>query len=119
MVVGKARESLAVSKREAQKFDVKRFNLKKLNELEVRKQYQIKIQERSEAFENLNHSEYINRAWENLKENVKTPAKKSLGLYELKQHKPWFDEECLCFLDQRKQAKMQWVQDSNQTMWMI
>jgi len=25
---------------------------------------------------------------------------------ELKQHKPWFDEECLGFLDQRKQAKM-------------
>jgi len=44
MVVGKARERLAVSKQEAQKFDVKRFNLKKLNELDVRKQYQIKIQ---------------------------------------------------------------------------
>jgi hypothetical protein len=28
----------------------------------------------------------------------------------LKQHKPWFDEECLRFLDQRKQAKMQWLQ---------
>jgi len=31
----------------------------------------------------------------------------------LKQHKPWFDEG-LGFLDQRKQAKMQWVQDANQ-----
>jgi len=29
----------------------------------------------------------------------------------LKQHKPWFDEECLGFLDQRKQAKMQWIHD--------
>jgi hypothetical protein len=29
----------------------------------------------------------------------------------LKQHKPWFDEECLGFLDQRKQAKTQWIQD--------
>jgi hypothetical protein len=25
----------------------------------------------------------------------------------MKQHKHWFDEECLGFLDQRKQAKMQ------------
>jgi len=33
----------------------------------------------------------------------------------LKQHKPWFDEECLGFLDQRKQAKMQWVQDPRQS----
>jgi predicted metal-dependent hydrolase len=32
----------------------------------------------------------------------------------LKQHKPWFEEECLRFLDQKKQAKMQWVQDANQ-----
>ena len=34
-------EILVVSKQAAQKFDVERFNLRKLNELEVRKQYQI------------------------------------------------------------------------------
>ena len=28
---------------------------------------------------------------------------------------PWFDEECLYFLDQRKQAKMQWVQNPSQS----
>jgi hypothetical protein len=33
----------------------------------------------------------------------------------LKQHKPWFDEESLRFLDQRKPAKLQWVQDANQS----
>jgi len=37
------REILAVSKRAAQKCHVERFNLRKLSELEVRKQYQIKI----------------------------------------------------------------------------
>jgi len=36
-------------------------------------------------------------------------------LQELKQHKAWLDEECLGFLDQRKQAKMQWVQDTSQS----
>ena len=56
----------------------------------------------------------INRVWENIKENIKTSAKESLGLHELKQHKPWFDEECLHFLDERKQAKLQWVQDPSQ-----
>jgi len=40
-VVAEVREKLAVSKQVAQKFDGERFNLKKLNELEVRKQYQI------------------------------------------------------------------------------
>jgi hypothetical protein len=29
----------------------------------------------------------------------------------MKQHTPWFDEECLDILDQRKQAKMQWIQN--------
>ena len=65
--------------------------------------------------EKLSDSEDINRAWENIKENIKTSAKDSVGLYELKEHKPWFDEECLGFVDQRKQAKMQWVQDPSQS----
>jgi len=38
-----------------------------------------------------------------------------MGLHELKQNKPWFDEECLGFLDQRKRAKMQWMQDPSQS----
>jgi hypothetical protein len=65
--------------------------------------------------ENLNISKDINRAWENFKENIKTSAKESLGLHELKQHKPWFDKECVGFLDQRKQAKMQWIQDPSRS----
>ena len=44
-----------------------------------------------------------------------TSGKGSLGLKELNQHKPCFDKECLRFLDPRKQAKMQWLQDPYQT----
>jgi hypothetical protein len=43
LVVAKVRERLAVSKQAAEKFDVERFNRWKPSELEVRKQYQIKI----------------------------------------------------------------------------
>jgi hypothetical protein len=46
-----------------------------------------------------------------LRENIKISAKVSLGYYELKKHKPLFDEECSKLLDQRKQAKLQWLQD--------
>jgi hypothetical protein len=42
LVVLTVRERLAVSKQEAQKFDVERFNLRKPDELEVRKQYQLR-----------------------------------------------------------------------------
>jgi len=44
---------LAVSKKAAQKCDVERFNLRKLNVLEVRKQYQIKIPIRFAALEKI------------------------------------------------------------------
>ena len=64
--------------------------------------------------ENLSDGEDINRAWENIKVNIKTSAKKSLDLHDLKQHKPWFYIECLRFSDQRKQAKVQWIQDPSQ-----
>jgi len=78
-------------------------------------QYQIEISNRFAALQNLSDSKDINRAWENIEEKSKNSAKESLGLHELKQHKPWFDEECLGFLDQRNQYKMQWVQDASQS----
>jgi hypothetical protein len=48
----------------------------------------------------------IDRAWETIRENIKISAKESLGYFELKKHKPWFDEGCSELLDQRKQAKL-------------
>ena len=65
--------------------------------------------------ENLSESKDINRTLENIKENIKISAKESLGLYKLKQHKLWFDDECLHFLDQRKHTIMQLLQDPNQS----
>jgi hypothetical protein len=41
---------------------VERFNLRKLTEMEIRKQYEIQISNRFSALENLNDSEDINRA---------------------------------------------------------
>ena len=66
----KVRKRLAVSKQAAQRFDRQRFNLRKLNELEVRKQNQIEITNRFAALENLNDDEDVNRTWENIKEPV-------------------------------------------------
>ena len=111
LVIAKVRERLAVGKQATQKFDRQRFNLRKLNEPEVREQYQIEIRNRFAALENLSDDEDVDRTWGNIKEIIKTSAKESLGLHELKQNKPWFDEECLGFLDHRKGAKMQWLQD--------
>ena len=53
---------------------MERFNLKKLSELEVRIQNQIKISKRFAALENLNDNEDMDSAWENIKENINTSA---------------------------------------------
>jgi hypothetical protein len=88
-VVVKIRERLEVTKQAAQTFDVERFNRSELSVLEVRKQYQNTISNKSAALENLYDGEDINRAWENIIENINTSAKNSPVLCELKQHKPW------------------------------
>jgi len=87
LVVAEVRKSLAVSKQAAQKFDGEKFNPRKLNELEVMKQYQIDIKKSFAALEDLSDDEDINRAWENIKENIRTLAKESLGLNDLKPQK--------------------------------
>jgi endonuclease/exonuclease/phosphatase family metal-dependent hydrolase len=53
LVVAKVRERLAVSKRAAQKVDTVRFNVMKLNEGDVKKQYQVTIRNKFVALENL------------------------------------------------------------------
>ena len=78
---------MADFKKAAQKLNGERFNFRKLNEMEVRKQYHIEITNRCAALENLSDGEDINRAWENIKENIKTSAKEKLVLHELKQQK--------------------------------
>ena len=97
LVVAKFRERLAVSDQGAQRFDGERFNLKKLNLLKVRKQYQIEITNSFSSLENISDEKDINKVLGNIKENIETSAKDSLGLQELKHHKPWFDEEVYFF----------------------
>jgi hypothetical protein len=56
----------------------------------------------------------INNACESIIENIKTSAKDNLRFHRLKHNKPWFDDECSKLIDQRKQAKLQWLQNPNQ-----
>ena len=73
------------------------------------------ISNRFAALEILSDSQDTNRASENNKENIKITAKESQDLYDLNQHKTWFNEKCLDFSDQRKQVKLQWVEDPNRS----
>jgi hypothetical protein len=103
-------DRLAVSKRAAQKVDTERFNVKKLNEGDVKEQYQVTVRSKFAALKNLEGSGDISRAWDNIRESIKISAQESLGYCEPKHRKLWFDEGCSKLVDRRKQDKLQWMQ---------
>jgi hypothetical protein len=78
--------------------------MERLNEVEGKEQYHVEVSNRFAAFEDLDIEVEINSAWEKILENIKISTEESLGYYELRKHKPWFDKGCSELLDQRKQA---------------
>jgi hypothetical protein len=44
----------------------------------------------------------INSVWAIITENIKISSKESLGYYELKKHKLWFDEGCFKILKKKR-----------------
>jgi hypothetical protein len=111
LVVAKIRERLAVSNQPANKMDMDRFNLKKLNQGNVKEQYEVTIKNRFSALENLKDNGDINTTWDAVRENIKISAKVCITHCEAKHHKPWIDEESLKLVDRSKQDKLQWLQD--------
>jgi hypothetical protein len=76
-VIAKVKERLAVGKQAAQKFDRQRFNLRRLNEPEVREQYQIEITDRFAALQNLNDDEDVIGLGRTLK-RISKPQRKTV-----------------------------------------
>jgi hypothetical protein len=93
---------------------MERFNLKKLNNAEGKEQFRVEVSNKFAALKDLDAEVEINSAWEMISESIKISAKESLGYFEFKKYKPWFDKGCSKLLDQRKQAKMQWLQDPSE-----
>jgi hypothetical protein len=73
---------------------MKRLNLKKLNEVEDKEKYRVEVSNRFATLDDLDAEVKINTILETIRENIKISAKEGLGYYELKKHKPWFDEGC-------------------------
>jgi hypothetical protein len=66
LVVAKFRERLAVNKQRSQRFNMKRFNLKKLNDVEGKEQFRFEVSNRFAALEDLDTEVEINSAWKRL-----------------------------------------------------
>jgi hypothetical protein len=67
--------------------------------------------------EDLDTEVEISSACETIRENINISEKESLGYYGLRKHKPCFNEGQSKLLDERKQAKLQWLQDPNEINW--
>jgi len=61
------KQRLSVSKQVAQQFDMERFKLKMLNDVEIKEQHWIKTSNRFVALENLDDDVDINRTWESIR----------------------------------------------------
>jgi hypothetical protein len=110
-------ERVSVNKQSSQRFQRERFNLKKLDEVEGKQQFRVKVSNKLAALEDFDTEVEINGAWETIRENINITAKESIGYFELKKHKPWFDKGCSKLLVQRKQADLQWLQDQSEINW--
>jgi hypothetical protein len=111
--VAKLRERISVSKRARQKFYLEIFDLKMLDDIKVKKKYQAEISNRFSTSEGLDESFDTNNVWESIRENIKTSVEDNLGYYRQKHNKQWC-HECSKLIDQRQQAKLQWLQNPSQ-----
>jgi hypothetical protein len=91
--VAKLRERISVSKRATKKSDVDRFDVKKLDDVEVKEKYRVKVSNRFATLETLDESFDINNAWKSIRENINTSAEDNLRYQKQKHNKPWFDED--------------------------
>jgi hypothetical protein len=92
--MAEVRERLAVNKQRSHRLHMERFNLKKLNQVEGKEQFRVEVSNRFAALEDLDAEVELNSDWETIRENIKISAKESIGYFELKKHKPWFDYGC-------------------------
>jgi hypothetical protein len=76
-VSAKVRERLAVNKQGSQRFDMERFSLKKLNDVESKEQFRVEVSNRFAALEDLDTEVEINSSWETIRENIKISAQES------------------------------------------
>ena len=114
LVIGTLRERLSVAKRVEQQVNIRRFNIPKLKDVETKQQYQVEISNRFAALESsdeVGKELDVNSVWENIRDNIKIAAEQSIGYYETKKKKPWFDEDCSMVVERRKQAKLKFLQD--------
>ncbi|KAJ4426281.1 hypothetical protein ANN_27093 [Periplaneta americana] len=114
LVIGELRERLSVAKRVEQQVNIRRFSIPKLKDEETKQHYQVEISNRFAVLASSDEDEEeldVNSIWENIRDNIKIAAEQSIGYYETKKKKPWFDKDCCMVVERKKQAKFKFLRD--------
>jgi hypothetical protein len=82
-----------------------------VNKVEDKEKYCAEVSNSFTTLEDLGTEMDIDSALETIKANITISAKESIDYHELKEPWPWFDNGGSNLLDQRKQAKLHWLQD--------
>jgi hypothetical protein len=79
-VVAKLRERISISKWARQKFYLGLFELRKLDDIEVKEEYQVGISNKFVTLENLDESLDIGSAWESIREHNQYLSKRKSAI---------------------------------------
>jgi hypothetical protein len=108
--VAKFRERLSINKQRPHNSIWEMFNLKLLNKVEGKDKSHLEVSNMFAAYDDLDAEVEINSVWETIRENIKISGEKII--YRIKNGRNiGFHRGCSKLLDQRKQAKLQWLQN--------
>jgi len=122
LAITKVREKLCIANRESKGPRQLKFEGKRLDNRNVKADYQLEISNRFEILadsssnkDKINSEIDINKMWEAIRDTVKGAEKKRVREKKHQKNKPWFDEECLKLHGERKQARQRWLSNKSKT----
>jgi hypothetical protein len=110
--MAKLRERISVNKLIRQNLYVEIFDLKKLDDIQVKEKYYIETSSGFAALDSEGEVLDINNAWELLEKTSRPQKKENVVYQKIKHNKSWFGEYSK-LADQREQLKLQLLQNAN------
>jgi hypothetical protein len=111
-VVATIQVRLSLKKGIKQHLVAESYNLNELLDHETRKEYQMDVANRFSSLEGLEVSN-VDGTWVKIRDSIKASAKEKVGVLETHRNKPWFSQGCSELANERKQAKLLWLQNPN------
>ncbi|XP_046399915.1 craniofacial development protein 2-like [Ischnura elegans] len=112
LIIIKVRQKVCKNRRDIHKTKQK-FDLKKLDNPNIRKEFMIKLSNRFQALEK-EEEDSIEGKWKVIRDSIQEIGKEVVGFQNnRKNKKTWFNEDCRQMIEERKKAKAGLLTDDN------